>query len=266
MATTPVFLNHFFLTLDKATFQAVKSQDWLRTAFAPFEERTTKRNDTTYTGIYFYGRSTYFEFFEAGSEPGKVKGASGIAFGVESAGGAKLLAPVFAEQTLIARQVDGVAAPWFHSGERAGAKREDFFRTWVMEYHGEFLKQWHPTLPPENANALRRRAVLDRYVAKIGESHHRNDFLLKDVSAIEINLPTDEAARFKKVLEALDYQLTGDTATGPEIRISVTSKPGQRGIRSATFSLQRSVPSDLELVIGASKLALSTRGQAVWTL
>ena len=41
----PVFLNHFFLTLDKATFQAVKAQDWLRTALAPFEERTTKRSE-----------------------------------------------------------------------------------------------------------------------------------------------------------------------------------------------------------------------------
>lgn len=266
MATTPVFLNHFFVTLDKATFQAVKSQDWLRTALAPFEERTTKRNDTAYTGIYFYGRSTYFEFFEEGSEPGKVKGASGIAFGVESAGAARQLARLFAEQTLITRQVEGVLVPWFQSGERAGARREDFFRTWVMEYHADFLKAWHPALPPENANALRRRAVLDRYVAKIGEWQHRNDFLLKDVSAIEINLPVEGAARFKKLLEALDYQLTGDTATGPEIRIAITAKPGPRGIRSATFSLQRSVPSDLELIIGSSKLALSPRGQAVWTL
>ena len=26
-----VFLNHFFLTLDKPTFAAVKAQDWMRT-------------------------------------------------------------------------------------------------------------------------------------------------------------------------------------------------------------------------------------------
>jgi hypothetical protein len=261
----PVFLNHFFLTLDKATFRALKEQSWLRTAFAPFEERTTRRSDTTYTGIYFYGRSTYFEFFEEGSELGKVKGASGIAFGVEAPDAAKELAAVLPDQTVITREVNGQVVPWFHSASPAGVKREDFFRTWVMEYHGDFLKRWYPDLAPENPNALRRRAVLDRYVAKIGESQHRNDFLLKDVAAIEINLPPDAAARFKKLLGALDYQFTGDTATGPEIRITATSKPAPHGIRSVVFSMQRSVPSELDLTIGGSKLALSTRGQAVWT-
>ncbi len=54
MATPPVFLNHFFLTLDQATFQAVKSLDWFRTVFAPFKERTTKRNDTTYCAYRKY--------------------------------------------------------------------------------------------------------------------------------------------------------------------------------------------------------------------
>jgi Family of unknown function (DUF5829) len=265
MATTPIFLNHFFLTLDKPTFQAVKAQDWLRTALAPFEERTTKRNDTTYTGIYFYGRNTYFEFFEEGSEPGKVKGASGIAFGVESPGAARQLANILPDQTLITRQVEGMDAPWFHSASPAGVKREDFFRSWVMEYHAEFLEQWHPKLAPENPSALRRRAVLDRYVAKIGEWHHRNDFLLKDVVAIEVNLPPDRAAPFKTLLDAFDYQRTGSTATGPEIRITVNANRPPMGIRSVTFSLQRSVPSDFELSIGSSKLLLSARGQAVWT-
>lgn len=261
----PVFLNHFFLTLDKATFRAVKEQSWLRTAFAPFEERTTRRSDTTYTGIYFYGRGTYFEFFEEGSEPGKVKGASGIAFGVQQHGAAKELAALLPDQTLITREVNGQVIPWFHSAAPAGVRREDFFRTWVMEYHGGFLNQWYPNLPPEHPNALSRRAVLDRYVAKIEESQHRNDFLMKDVSAIEINLPSATAAAFKKVMEGLDYQFTGDTATGPEIRITVRSEPPPHGIRLVTFSLQRSVPSDIELTIGASKLALGTRGQAVWT-
>jgi hypothetical protein len=261
----PVFLNHFFLTLDRATFQAVKKQDWLRSALAPYEERTTKRNDSTYTGIYFYGRSTYFEFFEEGSEPGKVKGASGIAFGVETAGASKLLAAALPGQTLITRQVDGVDAPWFHSASPAGVRREDFFRAWLMEYHADFLAQWHAKLPPENPNPLRRRAVLDRYVAKIGEGHHRNDFLLKDVVAIEVSLPAAGAARFTKLMEAFDYQFTGGTATGPEIRIAVTAGGPPHGIRSVTFALQRSVPSDFDLEIGASRLALSSRGQAVWT-
>lgn len=261
----PVFLNHFFVTLDKPTFAAVQAQDWLRTAFGPFEARTTQRSDTTYTGIYFYGRNTYFEFFEEGSEPGKVKGASGIAFGVETSGRAQELAPLLPDQTLITRQVEGVQAPWFHSASPKGVKREDFFRSWVMEYHAEFLARWYPALPPENPSPLRRRAVLDRYVAKIGEWHHRNDFLLKDVNAIDIDLPAPTAAKFKAMLDGLNYQFTGHTATGPEIRIAVTSNRPPHGIRSVTFSLQRPVPSDFDLALGSSKLTLSARGHAVWT-
>ena len=261
----PVYLNHFFVTLDKPTFAAVRAQDWLRTAFGPFEARTTKRNDTTYTGIYFYGRSTYFEFFEEGSEPGKVKGASGIAFGVETPGRAGQLSHLLPDQTLITRQVDGVDVPWFHSASPKGVKREDFFRSWVMEYHGDFLARGYAALPPENPSPLRRRNVLDRYVAKIGEWHHRNDFLLKDVTAIDIALPAQAAAQFKVMLAGLNYQFTGDTATGPEIRIAISSNRRPHGIRSVTFSLQRSVPSDFDLVIGNSKLIVSALGHAVWT-
>lgn len=264
MPAAPVFLNHFFLTLDKPAFAALKQMDWLRTAFAPYEERTTKRNDSTYTGIYFYGRSTYFEFFEEGSEPGKVKGASGIAFGVESAGMARSLAASgLPDQTLITRRVGDVDAPWFHSASPAGVQRADFFRAWAMEYHADFLKVWHPDLPPLNANPLRRRNVLDRYVAKIGEAHHRNDFLLKDVAAIDINLPDAAADQFAGLLNAFDYQFTGGTATGPEIRIT-TARAKPYGIRSVVFSLQRSVPGDFTLDLGSSRLLLSARGQAVW--
>ena len=264
MPPAPVFLNHFFLTLDKPTFAAVKQLDWLRTAFAPHEERTTRRNDSTYTGFYFYGRSTYVEFFEEGSEPGKVKGASGIAFGMESAGGARALAGSgLPEQTLITRHVGETDAPWFHSAAPAGVQRADFFRTWLMEYHADFLRSWHPDLPPPNANSLRRRNVLDRYVAKIGETHHRNDFLLKDVAAININLPEASAEHFTELLTTFDYQFTGSTATGPEIRIA-TSRARPHGIRSVVFSLQRSVPGDFTLDIGGSRLLLSARGQAVW--
>lgn len=263
MPGVPVFLNHFFLTLDSKTFAEVKAMDWLRTAFAPYEERTTKRNDTSYSGIYFYGRNTYFEFFEVGSE-GKAKAAGGIAFGVEAAGAARALAPALPDQTLITRQVGNVEAPWFHSASPAGAQRGDFFRAWVMEYHSDFLKTWHPELAPaESPNPLRRRNVLDRYVAHVGEANHRNDFLLKDVVAINVSLPHEAAASLQELLAAFDYQFMGGTATGPEIRITIT-KAKPLGIRSVVFSLQRSVPGDFSLDLGASRLMLGTRGQAVW--
>ena len=263
--TPPVFLNHFFLTLESSTFRAIRDANYLKTVFAPFEERTTRRNDSTYTGIYFYGRNTYFEFFEAGSEPGKVAGSSGIAFGVEVAGGAKSLSAQFPVQTIITRKTENSEPAWFHSGERASAQRTDFFRTWVMEYHVDFLKQWYADLPPVNANALRRRNVLDRYVAKIGQFDKRNEFLLKDVTSLEIALPAPERQRFLDLLAALGYQLNGPVATGPEIRLHLPiASEGRAGIRQATFSLQRTIEGEMRQKLGESELLLSPRGEAIW--
>src|SRR5262245_28226860 len=79
-------LNHFFLTVDADTYKAIESSEFLRNEFAPFEQRTTVRKDTTYTGSYFYGQNTYFEFFEVGRSIGRLVGSSAIAFGVETPG------------------------------------------------------------------------------------------------------------------------------------------------------------------------------------
>src|SRR5438105_10621787 len=81
-----VYLNHFFVTIDAESYKAIESSPFLRDEFAPFEQRTTVRHDITYTGSYFYGEHTYFEFFEAGRGLGRDANACGLAFGVEAAG------------------------------------------------------------------------------------------------------------------------------------------------------------------------------------
>src|SRR5438045_1439540 len=74
----PVALNHFYLTLDSATFRELQNSPFLRKEFAPCEERTTVRKDTTYTGLYFYGINTYFEFFDVAQEKSRKPGDSAI--------------------------------------------------------------------------------------------------------------------------------------------------------------------------------------------
>ena len=76
-----VTLNHFYVVVDAPTYEAARTSPFLTREFAPFEARTTVRNDKSYTGIYWYGRRTYFELFEPG-EQGPA-GASGLALGVE---------------------------------------------------------------------------------------------------------------------------------------------------------------------------------------
>ena len=76
----PVFLNHLYVVPDLETYDAIASSDALRELIV-VEERTTVRRDLTYTGVYLYGRDTYFEFLKpSGAFP---EGSSGVAFGVE---------------------------------------------------------------------------------------------------------------------------------------------------------------------------------------
>ena len=79
-----VFLNHFYVVVDAETYAAAQASPFLTGEFAPFEKRTTARNDRSYTGIYWYGRRTYFELFEPGTQG--PAGASGLALGVEEPG------------------------------------------------------------------------------------------------------------------------------------------------------------------------------------
>src|SRR5689334_8696302 len=136
-----VYLNHFFLTLDADSYNAIQSSAFLRDEFAPFEQRTTVRQDTTYTGSYFYGAQTYFEFFEAGRGLGRVVGASGIAFGVEAAGASLRLKPRLAEalQTPVAvspitRRVGERDLDWFYMTTAEDRQPSSLLQTWVMEY------------------------------------------------------------------------------------------------------------------------------------
>src|SRR5687768_1865513 len=81
----PVFLNHFYVVLDSATYKDIEQSAFLRREFAVTEQRTTVRTDMTYTGFYFYGTNTYFEFFDVSTF--SRFGFGGIALGVDQEGG-----------------------------------------------------------------------------------------------------------------------------------------------------------------------------------
>jgi len=187
-----VLLNHFFIVPTPETYEALRQSAFLRESFAVFEARTTVRQDLTYTGIYFYGDHTYFEFLPPG--PGFAEAQSGVAFGVEESGaGARLRARL--EEGLgvkvgemgITRQAEGKDVPWFRMVAAQTGQGMGRFATWTMEYEGSFLDQWFPDLPPRG-RGIARAAVLDRYVAKVGPPDARASRLLEDVTALRLAL------------------------------------------------------------------------------
>ena len=201
-------LNHFFVVVDPATYQAARSSAFLTTEFAPFEARTTVRNDTSYTGIYWYGRRTYFELFEPGSQGPAGKG--GLALGVEEPGASAVVRRRWEDAIggagggPVTRKTETDEVPWF---EMTYAREIPGLRVFLLEYHREFLARWYGELT--KSRSITRADVLDRYVAKIGQSDRREKALLQDVVGLEIALePADRETLVKQLRAAAGSRRT----------------------------------------------------------
>lgn len=258
-----LFLNHFYVVVDAATYRAMQESAFLTRELAPFEKRTTARNDQTYTGIYWYGRRTYFEVFEPDAQ-GPV-GASGLAFGTEAAGGGEAVRRRWAgalggaDRGLVTRKTDTAEVPWFDMVYAKTAPGT--LRTWLMEYHHDFLARWYPDLT--SARSITRADVLDRYVARIGQGARRGEFLLEDVLALELTLDTGERDALVRQVRASGWT-SRDTVgavvcEGPEgvsLRVTPTAG-GANGITTVELSLQREARGEHRF--GAAVLTLDGR-------
>ncbi len=258
-------LNHFFVVIPGDAYEAIRTSDFMTRTFAPFEARTTARNDQTYTGIYFYGRKTYFEFFEPEAQ-GPV-GAAGIALGTDRPGQAASVESAWkaamggADRGVVTRKMEADEPPWFEMV--SGAGQGPRLRLWFMEYAKEFLPRWYPALTPDRG--VSRAEVLDRYVAKIGRSADREKALLGDVVGLTLGLDLVDRTALLSHLEASGWKVSeGDAGTaradGPEgVRISVKPRTGAGGITNIEFALQRAVEKESRRFGSSAALTLEGR-------
>lgn len=241
----PLQLNHLFRVVDAETFGAARESSWLREVFAPSELRTTQRPDWSYTGLYFYGHSTYLELFEEGTEG--PPGASGLAFAIEEAGATPALADGWressgeAEHRVVVRPIGDDTVPWFHIAH-AVPDRKEWLKLWSMEYHADFLASWHPDRTP--ARGTSRAEVLERYAAVAGGPASP---LLADVTAVRLALSPAESTFLDRHVAAFDARVrhVGGEARyidGDGISIGVgPSSSAVRGVQDIVCRLARPV-------------------------
>jgi hypothetical protein len=60
--------NHFYVTVDRPTFEAIRQSKWLREEFANVSVSTHAGGDNQWTGIYVSGVGTYVEIFCEGTD------------------------------------------------------------------------------------------------------------------------------------------------------------------------------------------------------
>jgi hypothetical protein len=264
----PVFLNHFYLTLDHATYAAIQGSPFLRREFAVTEERTTVRKDRTYTGLYSYGTNTYSEFFDAEKETRRRVGDSAIAFGVEEAGASEKLSQALGTQPVtITRQLASADIPWFLQIMPKGISLESGISTWVMEYHPRFLPEWHAEAG--GGVGITRSEILHRYKAVLGGGPVHP--YLTDVVAITMAADAQVTRQMIELSKVFGYglQIDGDNAVlhGPDFELRlVPATESARGIREVSLRVSQTPANNRELHFGSSSvLRFHSGGRATWS-
>jgi hypothetical protein len=207
-ASPQVFLNHFYVVLDSPTYRAVEEDAFLRKHFAVNEKRTTTNAEMTYTGLYFYGINTYFEFFDIGNSPKDCVGDSAIAFGVDQSGAIKILREKLGpslepDLKLVTRPYNGKQIPWFFMATSRNLPYKSGLSCWVMEYHPEFVGNWNPH-PKGTNRGISRKEILQRYSQVLNPV---DEARLEDVVGLTVAADTDAANSLIDFCLQLGYQI-----------------------------------------------------------
>ena len=276
--TPKVYLNHFFLMLDSSTYEAIVESNFIKNEFAHFETRTTVvENNESYTGAYVYGENTYFEFFDQSQSQDFMPTGltSGMAFGVEKKGEIKLIQQKFKDYkngliALRSREWNGVQIPWFTMTMVFYGDTAPNIMTWVMEYHEDFLKKWHPDLVPSKPG-IKRKDILERYAAKITRPNLPKNKLFKDVIQINLKLNQKDLEILKGELAVFDYAFATqghkEICAGPDVKIIID--PLDSGVGKITgikMSCRSNQHKEKTITFGEkSRLVLHTDNTATWT-
>ncbi len=263
-------LNHFYVTVDSETYRAIEADPFLRSELAASETRTTRRTDMSYSGLYFYGASTYFELFDASESPDRKLGASGVAFGVDRSGGLAALAREPGAELAVApepitRQFGERQVPWFFIATPKWLASDSGFNAWVMEYHPSFLQEWNPK---RGGRGVERRQILRRYAAVLDRAPSAP--ILRDVVALTIALDDATAAKLVGLCRSLGYRSRAEGGAtvleGPDVRLRlIAARAEVRGVREITMRVNRKPKGVSERRFGASVLRFGDDGLAIWS-
>jgi hypothetical protein len=254
-ALPPVFMGHFYVALDQASFDALRKSPEVA-ALAHVVERHTVAGKDEWTGFYVQGRQTYMEFFGAQNLPeGMRLGDTGLGLTVEQPGGVSALAArlrtAFGERieiTTTPRTTPTGTIPWFTSTHIKGDAPESM-ETWFMENDPGYLAAMHPGATIENP--FSREQSLSWYFLP--------DHELDNITGITAALKAAEIAQLATELKLIGWQVRalnkGFVAVGPDLKLVVLPAGARAGIQQIDLRLRRSVPKQ-NITLGHMHLLL----------
>jgi hypothetical protein len=254
-ALPPVFMGHFYVALDQASFDALRKSPEVA-ALAHVVERHTVAGKDEWTGFYVQGRQTYMEFFGAQNLPeGMRLGDTGLGLTVERAGGVSAIAARLRTRfgkriaiTTTPRTTPTGTIPWFTS-TLIKSDASESMETWFMENDPAYLATVHPGEKIENP--LGREQSLSWY--------YLPDHQLDNVTGITTALKPEEVAQLSTELKLIGWSVRaqgkGFVATGPDLKLTVLPAGARAGIQQVDLHLRRSVPKQT-IALGNIQLLL----------
>jgi hypothetical protein len=200
---------------------------------------------------------------------------SGMAFGVEKKDEIKVIQKKLKDYknayiALRKREIDGEQIPWFFMSAVFYGKPAPDIMTWVMEYHEDFLKKWHPDLDPSSPGIM-RKDILERYAAHIAKPDLPKGKILKDVIEVKLRLNQMDLDVLKGELAVLGFAFSQEgnkeICMGPDVKITIdTIDSGKGKITGIKMSCRSNQPEEKTFKFGVkSRLVLHTDKTSTWT-
>jgi hypothetical protein len=250
----PAFLNHVWIALDQATYDALRSSSQVA-ALGAVKEQQVVAGDQRWSGFYWTARQTYIEFFGAAALPDEtLVGDCGIGLSVETQGGvaadAERLRSVFGDRIEIENQVRTTETgdiPWYTS---VHLKESETTAMWVMELDPGYLAARHPEATVTDPLSRQQERSWD----------YHPDQTLDNVVGLTLALDEEKASELATQLGLIGWSIHrtqgGILAVGPEVTISVVPAGARRGVKQVELRLRRSVAKQ-RIQLGAAELHLA---------
>jgi hypothetical protein len=248
-----VYLSHFWIALDQATFDALRTSSQVA-ALGGVKEQKVVAGSQNWSGFYWTGRQTYMEFFGAAALPDEtLVGDFGIGLLVETPDGvgavADRLRTGFGDKVKVKKQVRTTETgdiPWYTATYVDGPKT---LAMWVMELDPGYLAARHPEAPVKEPLSRQQERSWD----------YRPDQTLDNVVGLTLALDQEKKSQLATELGLLGWSVrhtgAGFLAVGPEVNIRVVPAGARAGLQQVELRLRRPAPRST-LPLGDARLRL----------
>ena len=265
-APPPVVLDHAFVIVDDATFDAIAEDEFLLDQLAGSQVSRYRNTDGAgWTGAYFYGPNTYIEILQAASVANFMPmgiGGGGLGWAVEHEGDLNTLEKALKKDSGAVFQTGVFEVPTPDGGKRGYFNRlqpmypdsgitNPGVMTWFMEYHDDATPDGDKTRAAQRARS------------------YKPDRMLGDITTLHAELPNTVRDLYVDLLIAAGFT-RADTPNYTQLdngelayRIYPlrTKLPGLRAIEFATVTRPDQA---IDRAIGSTRLVIGTDGDGIW--